>query len=135
MKWVVGPDLPFHEGGKVSRKEYIFREQNCYRFFPFFYKTSLKILEKCTENGLIKKLHPWHWQQSAQLGIIISEIAVLLCFNKYFLSTMIIQVNYYEIVLNVFHISHNLTWHSAIVHKFTRIYPVCSTYELTKQFM
>ena len=38
-------------------------------------------------------------------------------------------------VINFFHISHNLTWYSAIVHKFTRIYPVCSTYELTKQFM
>ena len=37
--------------------------------------------------------------------------------------------------LNFFHISHNLTWYSAIVHKFTRIYPVCSTYELTKQFI
>ena len=47
----------------------------------------------------------------------------------------IVQVNNYEIVVNFFHISHNLTWYSAIVHKFTRIYPVCSTYELTKQFM
>ena len=46
-----------------------------------------------------------------------------------------VQVNNYEIVVNLFHISHNLTWYSAIVHKFTRIYPVCSTYELTKQFM
>ena len=46
-----------------------------------------------------------------------------------------VQVNNYEIVVNFFHISHNLTWYSAIVHKFTRIYPVCSTYELTKQFM
>ena len=26
-----------------------------------------------------------------------------------------------------FHITQNLTWYSAIVHKFTRIYPVCST--------
>ena len=33
------------------------------------------------------------------------------------------------------HISHNLTWYLSIVHKFTRIYPFCSTYELTKQFM
>ena len=46
-----------------------------------------------------------------------------------------VQVNNYEIVVNFFHISHNLAWYSAIVHKFTRIYPVCSTYELTKQFM
>ena len=45
------------------------------------------------------------------------------------------QVNNYEIVVNFLHISHNLTWYSAIVHKFTRIYPVCSTYELTKQFV
>ena len=47
----------------------------------------------------------------------------------------ILQVNNYEIVVNFFHTNHNLTWYSAIVHKFTRIYPVCSTYELTKQFM
>ena len=47
----------------------------------------------------------------------------------------LIQVNNYEIVVNFFHISHNLTWYSAIVHKFTTIYTVCSTYELTKQFM
>ena len=49
--------------------------------------------------------------------------------------TEIIQVNNYEIIIKNFHISHNLTWYSAIVHKFTRIYPVNSTYELTKQFM
>ena len=29
---------------------------------------------------------------------------------------------------------HNLTWYSAIVHKIARFYPVCSTYEQTKQF-
>ena len=46
-----------------------------------------------------------------------------------------LQVHNHEIVVNIFHISHNLTWYSAIVHGFTRIYPVCSTYELTKQFM
>ena len=46
-----------------------------------------------------------------------------------------LQVNTYEIVVKIFHISHNLTWYSAIVHKCTRIYPVCSNYELTKQFM
>ena len=43
-----------------------------------------------------------------------------------------IQVNNHEIVVNFFHISHNLTWYSAIVHKFTRIYAVCSTYEQHK---
>ena len=37
-----------------------------------------------------------------------------------------VQVNDYEVDLNFFHISHNLTWYSAIVHKFTRIYPVYS---------
>ena len=46
-----------------------------------------------------------------------------------------IQVINYEIVKNFFHISHNLTWYSATVDKFTRIYPICSTYEVTKQFM
>ena len=59
--------------------------------------------------------------------------------SKYLSSHLIIstylQVNDYEIVVKFFHISQNLTWYSAIVPKFTRIYPVCSTYELTKQFM
>ena len=32
-----------------------------------------------------------------------------------------IKVNNYEIVMNFFYIRHNLTWYSAIVHKFTRI--------------
>ena len=45
------------------------------------------------------------------------------------------QVNDYEIVVVIFHISHKLTWLSAIVYKFTQIYPVCSTYEVTKQFV
>ena len=48
---------------------------------------------------------------------------------------MIVQVNNSEIVVNFFHISHNLTRYSAIVHKFTRIYLIWSTYELTNQFM
>ena len=45
--------------------------------------------------------------------------------------TILVQVNDYEIVVKKFHISHNLTRYSAIVHKFTRIYPVWSTYEVT----
>ena len=45
-----------------------------------------------------------------------------------------LQVDNYEIVINFFHISHNLTRYSAIVHRFTRIYPVFSSYEQTKQF-
>ena len=46
-----------------------------------------------------------------------------------------IQLNNYEIVVKIFHISHNLTWYSEIVQRFTRISKFCSTYELTKQFM
>ena len=42
-----------------------------------------------------------------------------------------VQVINYEIVVNFFHVNHNLTLYSAIVHKFTRIYPICSTYEQT----
>ena len=34
-----------------------------------------------------------------------------------------LQVNNYEIVLKFFHISHNLKWNSAIIHKYIRIYP------------
>ena len=51
------------------------------------------------------------------------------------LIVMVLQVNNYEIVINFLHISHSITWCIEIVHRFTRIYPVCSTYELTKQFM
>ena len=51
------------------------------------------------------------------------------------LIVMVLQVNNYEIVINFLHISHNLTWCIEIVNRFTRIYPVCSTYEVTKQFM
>ena len=47
----------------------------------------------------------------------------------------LLQVNNYEIVVKIFHISHILTWYSEIVYKFARISKVCSTYELTKQFM
>ena len=46
-----------------------------------------------------------------------------------------VQVNNYEIVVKIFHISHNLTWYSEIVQRFTRISKFCSTYELIKQFM
>ena len=55
-------------------------------------------------------------------------------FGKKEAKTSPIQVNHYEIVVKFAHINHNLTY-LAIVHKFTRIYPFCSTYELTKQFM
>ena len=64
-----------------------------------------------------------------------AELAVFGYLEKSSTKWCQIQVNNYEIVVNFLHISHNLTWYSAIVHKFTRIYPVCSTYELTKQFM
>jgi hypothetical protein len=64
-----------------------------------------------------------------------TEICKFVQFLRRFHIAMHLQVNGYEIVENFFHISHNLTWYSAIVHKVTRIYPVCSTYELTKQFM
>ena len=53
----------------------------------------------------------------------------------YVITKFHVQVNNYEIVVNFFHISHNLIWYSAIVHKFTKVHPVCSTYELTKQFL
>ena len=43
-----------------------------------------------------------------------------------------LRVNYYEIVVNFFFISV-ITCHD--IQHLSRIYPVCSTYELTKQFM
>ena len=59
----------------------------------------------------------------------------IICFNWHFNCSNVLQVTNYEMVVNLFQTSHNLTWYSASVHKFTSIYPVCSTYELTKQFM
>jgi hypothetical protein len=47
----------------------------------------------------------------------------------------LLQVHNYEIVVNFIHISHNLRWYSEVVHKFTIFYPVCSTFELIKQFI
>ena len=49
-------------------------------------------------------------------------------------SFYILQVNNYEIIVIFFHTSHNLT-DSLIALKFTRIFPVLSTYELAKQFV
>ena len=34
---------------------------------------------------------------------------------------LVVQVNNYEIVVKNFHTSHNLTWYSAIVHKFSNL--------------
>ena len=66
----------------------------------------------------------------------LTRISVHCNIQKPFICTSIVQVNNYEIVVKFFHISHNLTWCSAIVHtEFTRIHPVCSTYELTKESM
>ena len=42
----------------------------------------------------------------------------------------------FVIYVHFFHTSHKLTSYClVIVHKFTRIYPVCTTYELTELFM
>ena len=65
-------------------------------------------------------MHPW------SSDIFFSPFPVV--------KTKYLQVNDYEIVVIFFRISHNFTWYSASVHKFTRIYPVCSTYELIRQF-
>ena len=89
------------------------------------------------------------WVHSVITGIIWSRYVIQIFINAYYLPDKIgqnflksqkysnsnVQVNNYEIVVKKFHISHNLTWYLAIFHKFTRIYRVCSTYELTKQFM
>ena len=51
----------------------------------------------------------------------------LVWFDQIWIQKYIIQANDYEIVVEFFNISHDLKWHSAIVHKFTKIYPVCSS--------
>ena len=69
-------------------------------------------------------------KKSKQWGQKSFEFESILSLQK-----CMVQVNNYEIAVNFFYISHNVTWYSVIVHKFTRIYPVCSTYELTKHFV
>ena len=59
-----------------------------------------------------------------------NEVQTPTFFKNFKIRYCSVQVNNYEIVVIFFHISHNLTGYSAIVHKCTRIYPVCSTYEL-----
>ena len=80
---------------------------------------------------------------------VMTDCPLIACFsNKIVLSlgfkplvlqlrhaSLSLHVNTYEIVLNFFHISRNLTWYSATAYEFTRIHPVCLTCELTKQFM
>ena len=85
------------------------------------------------------------WPLAFEIALVVRLCTTLISFFQdiKFLSFNIdifnrdihVQVNNYEITVNFFHISHNYGWYSAIVHKFTRIYPVCSNYELTKQFM
>ena len=55
--------------------------------------------------------------------------------SLWFFCLLELQINNYEIVKTIFHISHNLTWYSKIVQRTTRISKFCSTHELTKQFM
>ena len=71
------------------------------------------------------------------IGYSLSEQHILTPINPKYNDwfCQILQGNNYEIVVKIFHISHNLTWYSEIVHIFIRISKVCSTYELTKQFM
>ena len=77
---------------------------------------------------LISSLNVWGRQVGSFEIWKLSEICMLSL-------TLFIQVNNYKIVEKIFHISHNLTWYSEIVQRFTRISKVCSTYELTKHFI
>ena len=63
-----------------------------------------------------------------------NEVQTPTFFKNFKIRYCSIQVNNYDIVVIFFHISHNLTWYSEFVNKFTRIYLVCTAYELTKQF-
>ena len=63
-------------------------------------------------------------------GSVICLIFAILPFLAPISTVTCIQVNNYEIVVIFFHISHNLTGYSAIVHLFTKNYPVCWTYVL-----
>ena len=76
-------------------------------------------------------------------SVILSDVMTCLSFlrklyrvtHKSLKDYPLLQVNNYEIVVKIFHISQNLTWYSEIVQRFTRISKFCSNYELTKQFM
>ena len=66
----------------------------------------------------------WNWTKLISYVLWSIHLAFLLWKQAKYL-----QVNDYEIIIKFFHISHDVTWYSAIVHKFTIIHPVCSTYK------
>ena len=72
----------------------------------------------------------YRWRNLRKSVFILQKQYYEIIVRQFFLVK--VQVNNYEIIVKFTHISHNLRWYSAIVHKFTRIYPVCSTYELPK---
>ena len=73
--------------------------------------------------------------QRIWMDILRDSLEYAITFFAKLTFSRLLRVNNYEIIVNFFHISHNLRWYSVIVHRFTRIYPVCSIYQVTKQFM
>ena len=71
----------------------------------------------------------WNWQMNCRFKTCTKKISKEIV-SKVLLNPIpsrlchMIQENNYEVVINFFHISHNLTWYSAIVQKFARIYPL-----------
>ena len=98
-------------------------------------------VSKSRKQFMVSSIFPKNKRWFSVHKIILSVLGriedTIICFQDCltFTNKAVLQVDNYEILLNFFHISHNLTWYSVIVHKFTRIYLVCSIYVLTKQVM
>ena len=112
--------------GKKSQRNYVHTKN--------LFKTLLSLLHACCMYVL------WRAVKKARkppcFVVVILEGHGHCCTKVRLEKYRSIQVNFYKIAVSFFYKSHALTCYcSAIVHKFTRIYPVCSTYELTKQFM
>ena len=105
-----------------------YRAHKCYWLISPFFSTcidnsALCKLDLVTIRAIIRR--PWNISVTSDVELELAEL----------IQCRFLQVNNYDIVVKIFHISHDLTRYSAIVHKFTRIHPICSTYELTKQFI
>ena len=125
----VRPNLCCHEasrGGQTKRLLFIWKS-----FWMSVIKVSPIINAPCSKIQIqlfkfFKEMFPF----CLKVKIQWMENKFLSWYLKFM--PQIIQVNNCEIVVNFFHSSHNLTWYSKIVQKFNKIYPVCSTYELTR---
>ena len=106
-----------------SKTSFIVQIERLFGISPFL---ALKVLISTLSHVIVSRKELW-CIQSAYCTALFTQTQTPIR-NYRLEKKKYVQVNKFEIVINLFHISHNLTWYSEIVHKFTRISKVCSTY-------